>query len=596
VNRPIQIQNQRPRVLRWYHAGAMLFGDWGTSRLYVLGLAFYFNGQSSFVLMTVMSALLLALAWAYQLISSQFPDGGGAYSAAANVSRPLAVIGGLLLCADYVVTAAISSVAAFHYLGTDDPVAWAAVSIFAVGLLNLFGPIKAGLFASVVSVVVISLTGVIGLSAVPFLGSAIIHTPAGGPSQWWLGFTGIVLAISGVESIANMTGIMVTPVERTVRRAIWPVAAEIMLFNLVLTLAMQAIPLSVLGDGDAAKAFVSHRDDMLGAVSRYYLGAGFASVASVGFAVLLLSAVNTSVSNLVSIQFRMASDAELPRAFQSLNRWGMPPLALLLAVLGSVATVLIARDTVTLSQLYSLSVCLVIVLHLSTCVANRSIDLKPIEKALFMLLASLLTALAISVSYQNPGAAGYVTLILAGGFGVRWFAQNRAAVGEWLVSDRDFPLRVPLPPPETTIEPPRPAAEQRPARRVLVATEGDTGLLKFAAEQAYANQAELIVVFVRHIALEIPLSSSTATLDQEALGVQSTTEQIAAAMNVPCRFIYATAANIGQTILEIAIEQEADTLVLGSSHRSRLWKVLKGDIIQTVADQLPKSIRLIVQA
>ena len=34
----------RPRQLKWFHAGPMLFGDWGTSRLYVLGLAFYYAG------------------------------------------------------------------------------------------------------------------------------------------------------------------------------------------------------------------------------------------------------------------------------------------------------------------------------------------------------------------------------------------------------------------------------------------------------------------------------------------------------------------------------------------------------------------------
>ncbi len=27
---------ERPRELRWYHAAGLLFGDWGTSRLYVL--------------------------------------------------------------------------------------------------------------------------------------------------------------------------------------------------------------------------------------------------------------------------------------------------------------------------------------------------------------------------------------------------------------------------------------------------------------------------------------------------------------------------------------------------------------------------------
>jgi hypothetical protein len=31
---------ERPRELKWYHAGAMLYGDWGTSKAYVLGIAF----------------------------------------------------------------------------------------------------------------------------------------------------------------------------------------------------------------------------------------------------------------------------------------------------------------------------------------------------------------------------------------------------------------------------------------------------------------------------------------------------------------------------------------------------------------------------
>ena len=39
---------ERPRELKWYHAGPMLYGDWGTSRFYVLGLAFYFALYSSF--------------------------------------------------------------------------------------------------------------------------------------------------------------------------------------------------------------------------------------------------------------------------------------------------------------------------------------------------------------------------------------------------------------------------------------------------------------------------------------------------------------------------------------------------------------------
>jgi hypothetical protein len=38
---------ERPRELKWYQAGAMLYGDWGTSKAYVLGIAFALAGHTS---------------------------------------------------------------------------------------------------------------------------------------------------------------------------------------------------------------------------------------------------------------------------------------------------------------------------------------------------------------------------------------------------------------------------------------------------------------------------------------------------------------------------------------------------------------------
>ena len=67
---------ERPRELRWYHAGPMLFGDWGTSRLYVLGLAFAFNGRAAFWFIALMSVLLIGVGWSYEVICRLFPDGG----------------------------------------------------------------------------------------------------------------------------------------------------------------------------------------------------------------------------------------------------------------------------------------------------------------------------------------------------------------------------------------------------------------------------------------------------------------------------------------------------------------------------------------
>src|ERR1700677_3667103 len=109
------LASERPRNVGWLQAAGLLFGDWGTSRLYVLGLALFFAGRTSFWLIMMMSLLILAVGWAYSEICRIYPDGGGVYTAAKKTSRTLAVVGALLLFADYTVTASLSVLDAFHY-------------------------------------------------------------------------------------------------------------------------------------------------------------------------------------------------------------------------------------------------------------------------------------------------------------------------------------------------------------------------------------------------------------------------------------------------------------------------------------------------
>src|ERR1700740_331075 len=107
------LSSERPRNVGWLQAAGLLFGDWGTSRLYVLGLALFFAGRTSFWLIVAMSILILAVGWAYTRSCRTDPDGGGVYTAAKSKSRMLAVVGALLLFADYTVTASLSSLDAF---------------------------------------------------------------------------------------------------------------------------------------------------------------------------------------------------------------------------------------------------------------------------------------------------------------------------------------------------------------------------------------------------------------------------------------------------------------------------------------------------
>src|SRR4051794_14205734 len=163
----------------------MLFGDWGTSRLYVLGLAFAFTQHASFWFIAAMCVLMIGVGWSYEIICRLFPDGGGVYSSARHRSQLLAVIGGLLLCADYVVTASMSCLDGFHYLGVHE-LRWlglpvdallTVLTILAIGGLNLFGPTKTGTIAMVVALATVALTLVIGVASLPHLPAMRVESP-----------------------------------------------------------------------------------------------------------------------------------------------------------------------------------------------------------------------------------------------------------------------------------------------------------------------------------------------------------------------------------------------------------------------------------
>ncbi|MBI3759291.1 MAG: hypothetical protein HY269_05995, partial [Deltaproteobacteria bacterium] len=69
----IQESHGRPRNLRWFLAGPLLYGDLGTSRLYVLGLAIYFAGKSAPYYVGAVGLLLILVGWAYTIICRTHP-------------------------------------------------------------------------------------------------------------------------------------------------------------------------------------------------------------------------------------------------------------------------------------------------------------------------------------------------------------------------------------------------------------------------------------------------------------------------------------------------------------------------------------------
>src|SRR3989338_7852832 len=271
---------ERPRELKWYQAGAMLYGDWGTSKAYVLGIAFALCGHASWFFLGLMSVLTALVGICYMIICRTYPDGGGVYSSVKHVSQTLAVVGAFLLIADYTVTASLSALSAFQYLNVPHPEQWAIAAIVTIGAINWLGPGKGGSIAVIIGLAASIAAGVLFLFTLPALSQVHIEWPKGSLAGNWSNFVAIVLALSGVEAVANMTGIMKQPVERTSKFAIWPVLLEVSLLTFLLGIAMNAIP--NLG---------IHTEDMLRALGTYYISPLYGQIISVVFAFVLLSAV-----------------------------------------------------------------------------------------------------------------------------------------------------------------------------------------------------------------------------------------------------------------------------------------------------------------
>src|SRR2546423_13290214 len=95
----------RPRNVDWKRAAALLYGDWGTSKAYVIGLAFVAAGFASGPIILAVCLLTAVVAYNYIIVCAHFPGGGGGYFPARPQSPVLASARAPLLLAKFIVTA-----------------------------------------------------------------------------------------------------------------------------------------------------------------------------------------------------------------------------------------------------------------------------------------------------------------------------------------------------------------------------------------------------------------------------------------------------------------------------------------------------------
>ena len=617
----------RPRNVDWKRAAALLYGDWGTSKAYVIGLAFLAAGFSSLPIILAVCALTGLVGINYIVICRHFPDGGGVYSAARSQGRLLAVVGALLLLADLTVTAALSGWSALTYITSGaEHIAWIKLlrdhialttiaMLLIMGAINFFGPKHSGSLAVALAVpTLIVVVILIGISA-PHLTTHFLQPRQESLGTLWVQFVGVILALSGAESIANVTGVMKLDPGSTMERpsvareslkAIIPVAIEVVVGTALLGWAMLSLP-SVLGKtlhlsdpSSIASVLQLRSEDMLRFTGEQFASATFSPaignffgwVVGIVFFLLLLSAANTAIVAMIGLLYMMSRDREMPRQFRRLNRHGVPIYPLLIALgLPTVVLLLVANFT-ALAGLYAIGVVGAITVNVGSCTFNRTVGFTWYDRLLFGVTFCVLFVVELTLAHTKQDALFFVVVVLGAGLALRAYTQKRQGLTTLTVT-REVAEMV-GPDLEARVQ-----ARLQEGQKIMVAARGITPVLGFALDEAQLRKATLCVLFVKEVA--VYYSGGPASLgrakwhdDPEANAIMSLMMKLGAERDVCVIPVYAVSQDAATTIVDLSATMGVDYLVIGATQRTALANLLRGSVVTNVAQHLPESIQLLI--
>src|SRR6266496_4921793 len=617
----------RPRNVDWKRAAALLYGDWGTSKAYVIGLAFLAAGFSSLPIILAVCAVTGLVGINYVVICRHFPDGGGVYSAARSQGRALAVIGALLLVADLTVTAALSGWSALSYITSGaEHIAWIKLlrdhiglttigMLLIMGLINYFGPKHSGSFAVALALPTAVIVVVLIVISAPHLTTQFLEPRHQSLGTVWVQFVGVILALSGAESIANLTGVMKLDrgstmehpsVGRESLKAITPVAIEVVVGTALLGWAMLSLP-SVLGKtlhltdrGEIAAVLGQRSEDMLRFVGEQFATATFSPavgqifgwIVGIVFFLLLLSAANTAIVAMIGLLYMMSRDREMPRQFRRLNGHGVPIWPLFIATGLPVVVLLFAANFTALAGLYAIGVVGAITVNVGSCTFNRTVGFTWYDRVLFGITFVVLALVELTLAHTKLDALQFVLAILIGGLALRAYTLKRQGLTTLTVTREVAKMVTP-----DLLATMRPRLQE--GQTIMVAARGITPVLSFALDEAQLRKATLFVLYVKEVSVYYTaagtrLGRSNWQDDPEANAIMCSMRKLGSERDINVVPLYAVSQDAPTTIVDLAATMGMDFLVIGASQRPAMVKLLRGSVATNVAQQLPESIHLMI--
>jgi hypothetical protein len=321
---------------------------------------------------------------------------------------------------------------------------------------------------------------------------------------------------------------------------------------------------------------------MLAFLSGAYVGGwGEMAVRMIG-GVLLLSACNTVITDMISVQYLMSRDGELPPMFQKLNRFGVPWVPAVIATAVPCFVLVVSHDLEHLAALYAIGVVGAVAINI-TLVSTHPRLRKTWRKVACLLLGIFLMAIWVTLAFTKLHALAFVSIVMAVGLTARWLTKWYAA----RQGERPTLIR------QAIIEQLHPEALAQ--RKVLIGTYGSEALAPAALQFAKRQGATLVVCFIRQVSLSYKYDSErrlTIDTDLAALKTFSRFLDLGHSMGVPVIPVYDTGPDAAVLLAEHAAMNGADTILIGTSRQGALYHLVKGHFQQRLESMLPPEVKV----
>jgi amino acid transporter/nucleotide-binding universal stress UspA family protein len=589
-------------------AWSIVFADIGTSIYYVPGLLFRQLGGTSpspaaaFVLATGIAFIFLS--FKYVDVAARYPDGGGVVSVASDAFGPfIGCIGGILICVDYFLTGAISSVSGFQYMSAELPglanaIAPAACgALIVLGALNYIGIRESASLTAVLAVasLVVNLVVLVAVAVRldgPHLDMVMQQFTAVRALKPWtilVGYGSSWLAFSGLESISQIAPALQDPREKTALRAMLLVIACILITSPLMT----AFETALL---DASHA---NPDQFVYELGSVFGGRAIAIAVVITSSTLLLGASNTALIGCYHVFLALVRLGFLPQWLAERNlRYGTPHRAIAISVVVPVIVVLATQGQMELlGDMYSFGL-----LGAFTLTSVGIDRLRAQEKhrgpAFWIgLFTSALVIVAWGVNLVEKTKAtmfgGSVTLV---GFGIAyavrkgWIGGHRtgfkeAEAAEHAAAELETATEV------VTLEEASEMKAMYPSSTLVAVRAANLRLFQEALARARgAGDAAVYVIYVDEVpGLFFPPKAGPSREARQVLQAAVDYFKQAGFTAVP---VWRMAHDAGASVAGAARKLAMEAVMVGTSQRNAVWHLLRGNVLKSLVRELPPTTRV----